>query len=312
MITFYTCYNRGINIIIRLKEGVPLRKRYLLSFLILFIIIIVFSSTSFAEDDLNISRWIVNAILLKNGDLDISEDITFSFNDDFNGVYRNIILEKIDAIENLSISEMVSGKEVAYKKVEKAKNGAKDKFTLKSGKDSLELKIFSPSDKEKKTFRLKYKLKNVAVKHSDTAEFYYKFLGKENETHIDYFSVNLHLPEFDKENIKIFAHGPQQGKIYFSDETIKSEVSDIRSGEFIENRILFPKEYIPLSKKIGKQSFNSIVEEEKALTNKIKEDVEKKAIIKDTFSKISMYLSLLAAPLFMLFFYKFRRNRDVF
>lgn len=289
-----------------------MKKRYLLSVLILSIAIILFSSISFAEDDLNISRWIVNAILLKNGDLNISEDITFVFNDDFNGVYRNIVLERIDGMENLSIAEMTSGKEIYYEKFEKAKNGDKNRFTLNNNKENLELKIFSPSQNEKKTFRLRYTLKNVAIKHTDTAELYYKFLGKENETHIDYFSVNLHLPEFEKENIKIFAHGPKEGKVYFSDKTIKSELNDVKSGQSIENRILFPKEYIPLSPNTGWEDFNSIVEEEKSFAHKVEKDIEKKEMRKDFFSKVSIYLSLLAAPLFMLLFYKFRRSIDVF
>ncbi|OLS03706.1 DUF2207 domain-containing protein [Tissierella creatinophila] len=289
-----------------------MKKRFLLSVLILFTAIILFSPISFAQDDLNINRWLVDGTLLKSGDLKISEDITFNFNDDFNGVYRDIILKGTDGVKDVSISEMIDGKEVLYKQVKDAKKGDRDKFTSYIDGSNLELKIFSPSKDESKTFRLKYTLKNVALKHSDTGELYYKFLGKENETHIDYFSVNLHLPQFEKEKIKIFAHGPQEGKIYFSDETIKSEVTDVEGGEFIENRILFPREYIPLSENIGEKNFNSILKEEKAFAQKVEKEIEEKAKRKDLFSKISIYLGVLAAPLFMLLFYKFRRNEDVF
>ena len=289
-----------------------MKRVFLSNALILFIVLILFSSISFAEDDLNISRWLVDAELLKNGDLEVSEDISFNFNDDFNGVYRNISLDKIEGIEDLSIYEVDKGQEIPYKKVEKAKKGDKGKFTSKRNKENLELQIYSPSNNQTKTFRLKYLLKNVAVKHSDTAEFYYKFLGKENETSIDYFSVNLNLPQFEKEKIKIFAHGPQQGKIYFSDGEIKSEIKDIDPKDFIENRVLFPKEYISISRKTGDKSFDSIIQEEKIFSEQVQKDIEKKAMRKEFFSKVSIYSSILAILILLFLFYKFRRDTSVF
>lgn len=289
-----------------------MKKVFLSNAIILFIILTLFSSISFAEDDLNIGRWIVDAKLLKNGDLQVSEDITFNFNDDFNGVYRNIVLDKIDGIEDLSIFEIVKGQEIVYQQVEKAKKGDKNKFTSKIDKKDLELQIYSPSNDETKTFRLNYLLKNVAVRHSDTGEFYYKFLGQENETPIDYFTVNLHLPKFEKEKIKIFAHGPQQGKVYFSDEKIKSEIKDIEAGELIENRILFPKDYILFSKKKGDKTFKQITEEERIFAEQIEKQIEAKAVRKELFSKISLYSSFLALLIAALLFYKFRRDTSVF
>ena len=289
-----------------------MKRSFWSSIFILFITTILFSSISFADNDLHISRWLVDAELLKNGDLKISEDITFNFNSDFNGVYRDIVLSETDGIKDISVSEMDKSKEIIYREVPKAKNGDKDKFTLKEKKQNIEIKIFSPSESEKKTFRLKYTIKNVAAKHSDTAELYYKFLGKENKSLIDYFSVNLTLPQFEKDKINIFAHGPKEGKIYFSDGIIKSEVRDLASKELVENRILFPKEYIPFSKNIGKKSFKEIVEEEKSIAEKTEKDIETRAIRKKLFSKISIYLSILGAFLFLFLFYKFRRSRDVF
>lgn len=289
-----------------------MKKKILLNTIILFVIITFFSSISFAEDDLNISRWIVNATLLKNGDLEVSEDITFNFNDDFNGVYRNIVLDGIDSLENLSIHEIVKGDQVLYNLVKKAKNGEKNRFTSKIEDKVLVLKIFSPSLDETKTFRLSYLLKNVAVRHIDTAELYYKFLGSENETQIDYFSVNLNLPQYDKDKIKIFAHGPRQGTIYFSDGKIKSEIQSLNSNEFVENRILFPKDYIPMSRKYGEKSFASILKEEEEFALKIDRDLEKKAVRKELLSKTSLYLSALSVFIFAFLFYKFRRNTSVF
>jgi len=66
---------------------------------IIILLITVFSSISFpkgasAKEDLRITEWEVAAYLQTNGDLIISEDITFEFNEKFNGVYRDIVLDE--------------------------------------------------------------------------------------------------------------------------------------------------------------------------------------------------------------------------
>lgn len=60
--------------------------------IILMSLILIFSFTStdvFADDNLYINKNIVESTLLENGDLKISQDITYEFKDKFNGVYWN-------------------------------------------------------------------------------------------------------------------------------------------------------------------------------------------------------------------------------
>lgn len=283
-----------------------MKRKFLSSISLSFIVIIIFTSISLADSDLHISRWLVDAKLIENGDLEISEEITFNFTSDYHGVYRDIVLSKTAGIKALSVSEIGNGEETLYGKVEQARNGDINKFTLEEKKQNMKIRIFSPSEDENKTFRLKYTVQDVAVKHSDTAELYYKFLGQENESHIDYFSVDLTLPEFEKDNINIFTHGAKDGKIYFSDSIIKSEIRDLEPGQSLENRILFPDEYIFLSEKLGGKSFNEIREEEESISEKFERDLEAKAKRKIFFSKASIYLSVLG--IFLFIFYKFRRS----
>lgn len=289
-----------------------MKRKLTSAFLILFLVVLLFSSSAFASDGLNIDRWSVDAKLLETGDLQVSEDILFNFSDKFNGVYRNIMLDKIDGVEDLSVYELVSGEEIKYEKVEQAEKGDANKFTTKIEDNTREIQIFSPSENEKKTFRLQYKLSNVAVKHEDTGELYYKFLGEENETDIDYFSINLSLPDFHKDRIKIFAHGPQQGKIYFSDGSIKSEISDVEAGEFIENRILFPIQYIEGSKNIGGKTFQGIIKEEEEFAKELQEEKEAKIRRKNLFTTISIISGLIGLFIIAFLFYKFRRDPSVF
>ena len=74
-------------------------KRNFVLFLVLFLIFVPI--VSFAEDSLSITRWKIDSTLLDNGDLSISEDITFNYNDTFNGVYRSIVLKGTDGVDGL-------------------------------------------------------------------------------------------------------------------------------------------------------------------------------------------------------------------
>lgn len=267
----------------------------------------------FAEESLIISRWIVASELMENGDLQISEDLTFEFNDEFNGVYRDIIFSGTDDIENLQLFEVVNGTEVPYSLDLNAKKGDSKVYSYVENKDGINVMIYSPSEDESKTFRFKYTIKNVAIIHNDIGEFYYKYLGDGNETQIDYFSANLVLPQFNKENIKIFAHGPLNGTINFTNnELIKLEVNDVPTNTFIEARVFYPKEYTPLSTRTGNKTYNDLMDEELEYVRAIEEKAARREVNKSIFNNVSIVTLVIGAAVSYLFFYKNRRDPSIF
>lgn len=283
--------------------------------ILLFTISIVFNlpQSAIAEEDLTITRWLVDSEVLKNGDLKISEDITFRFNRDFNGVFREIILKGTDGIENISVSEVVQGKEVEYIQVSDAEKGDSNVYVLHNEYESAKIQIFSPSEDEEKTFRLRYTMKNVSVKYNDIGELYYKFLGEGNETPVDFFGVNIRLPGYITESTKIFAHGPTNGTIKFSGgNTIRAEVDNVPDSTFVEVRILFPVEYIPDSTNVvNRDAYKEIIDEELSYIEEIKEKEAKKAEMKNMLNNMSIISSAALTLVVFLIFNKYRRRLDI-
>lgn len=289
--------------------------RFLKNKFVIFIIVlsIFFSPINvFAEEDLTISSWIVQADLLEDGSLSVIKDITYKFNTDFNGIYIDIILDNIIQIENLEVSEIVAGEQMEYFQDQKAKKGQGGVYSTDLTNDYINIMIFSPSEDESKTFRLKYTLIDAAAIHSDTGELYYKLIGENNETQIDYFKANINLPDFNQEEIKIFGHGPLNGNINFDNETIRLEVSNIPSRTFVEARVLFPVDYIPQATRTGNSSMDNILDEEQALANKIIEDEIKNQERKSLFNNISIGLSAVCLLILGLILNMFRRKPDLF
>ena len=296
-------------------EVATVKNKNILSFLLLFILLLSFIPTAvFADDNLTITRWIVDSEVLNNGDLLVSEDITFDFKNKFNGVFRDIVTDNTDGIENIELYEMVKGKEVPYSLVKNAEKGDSQVFETNIQDNSTNLMIFSPSKNEEKTFRIKYTVKNVAVKYKDTGELYYKFIGQNNSTPVDYFSATIRLPEKVNDKVKIFAHGPLNGEINFiNDSVIKLEVENVSANTFVEARILFPETFIPASTKIvSSNAYNNIMNEELSFIESIKEKEAKKSARADLFNNISLAIATLVVIFTVFTFRKLRRNVDMY
>ncbi|NLV89408.1 MAG: DUF2207 domain-containing protein [Tissierellia bacterium] len=288
-------------------------KKRLFSLLLIALILLV-SLPSFADNDLVISSWIVESSLLENGDLVIVEDLTFDFKSKFNGVYRDIGTDLTDGIENIELYEIVGDKESPYRFVSSADNGDSGVYLINRENNNLVLKIFSPAkSKTSKTFRLKYTVKNVAVKHVDTGELYYKFIGRENQTPVKYFSATIKLPDSNRARTKIFAHGPINGEINFvEDDLIKMEVSDVPAKSFVEARILFPETFIGESTRRGNNTFDSIVDEELSYITREEARIKQRTRNRALLERTSLTVTTIGVLLLNYVYRKLKRDPEIF
>lgn len=274
------------------------------------IVTLSLSQTVKAEDDLYISDWLIDARLSENGDLRISEKLTFKFNTDFNGVYRDINLNNTSGVTDITVEEITDGKNVVYKAVKAADNGDSKVYTVKESKDKILVKIYSPSEDEAKTFKIEYTVKNVAVKYNDTAELYYKFIGDENETAIGSLTINITLPSKASDNeLKVFAHGPLNGKIYKKGNgQYQLKADKVRRNTYVEGRVLFPREYIALSDNIvNKNMYSEILAQEEAFQKKLDEERAKKEALKKNLTWVNLITFIGGFSLFIYALNKCRR-----
>ena len=173
-------------------------------FIVLTCVMLILSTAStvvFADDDLRINKMIIKTALLQNGDLKISQDITYEFDDEYNGVYWNIGLKDTDGIRDVKVYELINGSEATYIEQAEPSKGDYGLFKSTGTDDHVELMIFSPAKDETKTFRIEYVLKNVAIAHTDIGELYYQLIGESNTERIDYFEAAIHLPEINKHDV---------------------------------------------------------------------------------------------------------------
>ncbi|GAB4112896.1 MAG: DUF2207 domain-containing protein [Candidatus Caldatribacteriota bacterium] len=224
--------------------------------LAIFIIVLLYSLIvlrGLAERSYKITEYRAQVKLLENGDMQVSEILEYDFSGDFNGILRSIGIRGSDGFEY-------------FKAWENFPETRRLEFTQSQKGEMITYQIYDKSSNQRKSFLLEYQLKNVVTLYQDTGEFYWKFFDESNTSPIGYLRIELELPdgEISPEQIKIFGHGPLNGKVFFQDDgKIVYEVDQLPSATMVEARILFPPQMFPYSRKIVNQNkFEDIMKEE--------------------------------------------------
>lgn len=233
------------------------------------ILILTFSAVTevSAENKLLIKNYKGSAEIFQNGDMNYQETFTYKFTGSWNGVTRGIKLKAGSSLKNLEVSEETEGSSSEYRLNNDAHKGETGVYKLVTENGIPTVYIFSSSRDTVKTFKLSYTITNAVVKHKDTAELYYKFIGEENSVAIENASIDISAPAGSKKSdLKIFAHGSLNGvsKIV-DDRTVNLSVTDVNADRYIEGRLLFPLELVPDAKNTDYSTdLSSIMAEEKA------------------------------------------------
>lgn len=254
-----------------------------ISAILIFLIICVLLSaiTAFGDNDRSyyMSSFRINAKLDSMGNMEITEEITYEFDGSFRGVYRTLKTAGSDSIESIEVYKNQFG---LFSPFVKDNSEKENTYQLINEGDSIKLKIFSAAQNESRTFTLKYRVMNVAAKYNDIAELYWKFMGEDTEVKIENFELKISIPEgADKEQVKVFGHGPLSGVSEIVDsKTVSLRVEELPPHNLVEARVLFPPELIKDSRKaVNKDALAEIMSEEKEFADKANEKRTKARII---------------------------------
>ncbi|HNR04694.1 MAG TPA: DUF2207 domain-containing protein [Bacillota bacterium] len=249
--------------------------------------------TAYCDDrSYYMSSFKINAQLDSMGNMDIIEEITYEFDGSFRGVYRTLRTAGSDGIEAVEVYKKQPDMLSPFVQ----DNSERDNTFQLIGEDGgIKLKIFSAAVNESRTFILKYRVLNAAAKFNDIAEIYWKFMGEDTEVKIENFELVIKIPEgADKEQIKVFGHGPLSGFSEIADsKTVVLRVDELPARNFVEARVLFPPELIKDSKKVfNRDALAEIMSEEKEFADEANE-IRTKARIIVGFSFVYVLFELL-------------------
>ncbi|MFC5407075.1 DUF2207 family protein [Cohnella soli] len=174
------------------------------------------------------------------GNMQVTEQDTYQFHGAYNGVIVQLDSSGSDGIVNFQAFEIKDQQEIPLK------------FESSSKGSQTEFKVYDKASDETKIFKFVYDVKNAVQVYEDTAELYWKFFDQSNPSDLGTVSIRIELPgSVIKDDILAFGHGPLSGSVNIvEDGTVDYQVGDLKAGQLLEARVLFPKIAVSDSTKI--------------------------------------------------------------
>lgn len=295
-------------------------------------------------DGYDMPRVDIHATVQENGDLTVTEERTFSFDDDVNGVYWTVPAAKnqqgqvstiaIDGVSVAAVDEDDAarfGDEITFSQVDSAENGQSGVYTVEQTGEGTRLKVFTPQeDGASARIRVTYTLAGAVMAWADTAELYWQFVGEDWEEPSENVSLAVTFagaangPKAttgsSSANFRAWGHGPLDGSVALdagegasANPTVTFAAPRVRSGQFAEARVLFPTAWVPGLAASADSRVNTVLAEEEAWANEANEQRERARTIATagTAALTGAPLALLAATLFLRLT-KYKNPRPVF
>lgn len=259
------------------------------------------SFTALADDmDYHISQYEVTIDVQSNGDAMVKERITYDFSGSFNGILRDIDIDKTDGIDGLKV---FVEEENGSREFQQSGGEGENSYELTQDGDLTKLKVYEKSKNEEKTFVYEYTLLNVAEKYKDIGVFSRKVIDSNWDVPLNNIHIIINIPKgANKEDLKVFAHGPLTGVSEIVDgQTFSFELPELMPGTFVETLAIFPPELIGHSQRVYEETkLPSILENEQKEADKAnaereearkeederRKELEKEAIRKEKLKRI--------------------------
>jgi len=176
--------------------------------------------------DFEIDTVLIDVQLEEDGNAEVTESFTYTFEDDFNGITRFLIAKEGTSIENFAASE----------------NGTDLRTELENG----EFRIYrAGEDGETITIDLSYTIQKAVEKFEDGAQFYYPFFDDSNEAAYQDMTIVVTPPQTSA-NTEALGYVEAYGSERIgSDGSVRFEIGTVREGRTGDIRAIFDAEMFP-------------------------------------------------------------------
>lgn len=243
------------------------------------------STPTFASNiKYTITQYTIDADIQSNGGVDVTEYLSYKFNNTANGIFRDIdfinpanTLYSAQKIDGIAVYEAgLSDDDLTEYTLGVGSNGSNGIFSVIKNPKGIRIKIYAHAKEEEKRFVIQYHLTNAVVKYRDCADFYWQFIGSTWENNLNKVSIVVTIPQAAN-SLRIFSHGPLSGNSKIVDsQTVQYTNNRVRAGTSVSLRMLFPTSIINnianTSKFLNVDKLSSILKSENDLAIKANQD----------------------------------------
>jgi len=108
---------------------------------------------------------------------------------------------------------------------------------------AFQAKWFYSARNERRTFRIRYRIRGGIRTYPDVTELYWQVIGDGWDRPTKKVTIDVRLPEplGSRAALKVWGHGPLTGRAEIVDErTARFTAVDVRSRQYVEIRVLWP------------------------------------------------------------------------
>lgn len=253
-----------------------------------------------SADTYALPRVDIEARVMENGDLFVTEARTFSFEDTVNGVYWSIPFAQNEQGDSSSVTVLSVGERDGaidgsadgsadgaqealadarpMTEVEDAQPGDQHVYTVADEGTALKLKVFIPRvDGDEVTVWVSYMIQGTVMAWPDTAELYWQFIGPDWEEDAENVHLNVTFAgaelgplanaEAKDANFRAWGHGPLDGSVLLdasdaADPVVTLTAPTVHAGQFAEVRVAFPADWVPGLASSGEARLDTILAQE--------------------------------------------------
>jgi len=204
-------------------------------------IVIAFQSTTVvkASGEYEVEKYHANANILKNGDVDLTQHITYRFDGDFHGVYYTQDVRGIKGMTDPQVSVVQGDKTTPLVSAEGNQN---DTYKVTRTTNNVNIKVYHQASYETVTYVYKYRLNGLITNYLDTAELNWKMIGTGWDNELNNIKLTIQLPENNVSKLQAWTHGPLDGytKVDRKNGRVVITLDNDPANQFVESHIIFP------------------------------------------------------------------------
>lgn len=196
-------------------------------FLLAFFLVLLIPAPALAVD-FEITEVRIDAQLNEDGMVDVTENFTYQFEDDFEGITRGLIEQTGTTIENFSATE--------------------NDNPLKVEMDDGVYKIYRAGEEDETVqVELTYQIVGAVEKFEDGVQFYWSFVDESNESKYGDMTISI-IPPAPSSNIEALGYGEAyETEMITNEGAAIFELGQVPDEENITVRTIFEPELFPAS-----------------------------------------------------------------
>lgn len=215
--------------------------------------------------DYKISDYDVHVDVQKDGSAQVSQGMTYLFDDDYHGVFNKQDLQGIQGTQFQGVATRLNGG--MTETASAANNDANNTYQLTQTKKQFQVKLYhrvQAGDKLRVTYR--YRLLGVVTNYRDTAELNWKIIGTGWDEPLKNVRLTIQLPVKSVTDLQAWTHGPQTGRTTVDKENGRVTMTLARNPEnsFVESHLLFPTSVTPLNTRTSDKKRKAAAQKQEA------------------------------------------------